>query len=178
MKPIYHLRAAFLIFLVFTVCPVLAQDYQSYLDRGDVMIEMRQYDQAIAEYTRAINLKPNTATAYTSRGLAHSNKSQFKAAIADFTRAIELDPKEAWAYGGRGLACRFTGQYKKAIRDFSAAIEMNPEIAANSPLYLDRGMTYAERLTGLSEISPLTSRLIPDILLKQPPTCSVAEPMV
>ena len=45
-------------------------DYEAHLDQGHALAENREYDKAIAEFTRAIELRPQTAEAYSSRGLA------------------------------------------------------------------------------------------------------------
>jgi Flp pilus assembly protein TadD len=47
-------------------------------------------DRAIADYNRAIELKPDHASAYNYRGLAYSAKGDNDQAIADYNRAAEL----------------------------------------------------------------------------------------
>ena len=50
-----------------------------------------EYDQAIADLSRAIEVKPDAAN-YHSRGLVFQRKADYDRAIADFSRAIEIDP--------------------------------------------------------------------------------------
>ncbi len=59
-------------------------------------------DRAIADFTKAIELDPKYADAYSRRGAAYSNKKDDDRAIADFTKVIELDPKFYFAYINRG----------------------------------------------------------------------------
>ena len=66
--------------------------------------KLKQFDMAIADYTRAIGLNPKSAKAYNNRGIAYGGLEQFDKAILDFTKAIELDPKLADAYFNRGNA--------------------------------------------------------------------------
>ncbi len=73
-------------------------------------------DGAIADYTKAIELKPDFADAYYNRGLAKQAKvyifggrvwterGGLDGAIADYTKAIDLKPDFADAYYNRGLA--------------------------------------------------------------------------
>ena len=62
------------------------------------------YDQAIADYNMAIELKPDYAQAYVNRGNAYRDKGVIDRAIADYSKAIELKPDYAQAYYNRGGA--------------------------------------------------------------------------
>ena len=68
---------------------------EEYLHRGDAYFEKEEYDKAIAEFSRAIELDPNYAGAYLSRGVAYGRKGEYDKAGADSTKAIELDPRIA-----------------------------------------------------------------------------------
>ncbi|MBO0781599.1 MAG: tetratricopeptide repeat protein [Ktedonobacteraceae bacterium] len=50
---------------------------------------MHEYQQALADYTKAIELDPGCAIAYYNRGLTHQHVKDYHRAIADFTRVIE-----------------------------------------------------------------------------------------
>ena len=64
------------------------------------------FDRAIADFNRAIELKPDYAEAYNNRGNAYSDKGDFDHAIADFSKAIELKPDFPIAYNNRSVVCR------------------------------------------------------------------------
>jgi tetratricopeptide (TPR) repeat protein len=99
-----------------------------YLQRGESLSGAQEYDQAIANYTAAIELKPNYAEAYNDRGFSYYLKGDFERAISDFTRAIELRPKYPKAYNSRGVAY-MQGGYgaAKSVPDFDRAIELKPD---------------------------------------------------
>jgi 3-oxoacyl-[acyl-carrier protein] reductase len=63
---------------------------------GFVYRAKADYDQAIADFSRAIALNPNSALAHYDRGLAYRAKADYDQANADFNRAIEIDPKMPW----------------------------------------------------------------------------------
>ena len=65
---------------------------------------MGEYSQAIADYSKAIQLNPGYAEAYYSRGCAYDGIGEYDKAIADYKKTIELDPNHASAYYNRGLA--------------------------------------------------------------------------
>ena len=84
------------------------------------------YDRAIADFDRAIQLKPDDAVAYANRGWAYDDKGDYDRAIADFDRAIQLKPDYADAYAGRGWAYA-KGDYDRAIADYDRAIQLKPD---------------------------------------------------
>ena len=97
------------------------------------------YNRAIAEYTKAIELKPDYANAYNNRGNAYSNKSDYSRAIADYTKAIELKAGFTNAYYNRGTAYYRKSDYGCAIADLTKAIELKPDYA---DAYNNRGHAY------------------------------------
>ena len=83
------------------------------------MTLLGQFEKAIADYGRSLELRP-TADAYYNRGLAYRNLSEFAAAIADYDRAIELDGRHARAWNNRGNALYLLGDFVAAIESYSS----------------------------------------------------------
>src|SRR5262245_59240745 len=96
--------------------------------RGETLSGNQQCDRAIADYTAAIELKPDYAEAYNDRGFAYYLKGDFERAISDYARAIELRPNYPKAYNSRGVAY-MQGGYgaAKSVPDFDRAIELKPD---------------------------------------------------
>ncbi len=64
-----------------------------YLDRGIGYATNGHYDQAIADYTKAIAIKPDYVHAYSNRGFAYEKEGGHTAqAVADYRAALKLDP--------------------------------------------------------------------------------------
>jgi lipoprotein NlpI len=101
-----------------------------------------EYDRAVADFSAAIRLSPQHATAYGNRGLAYGEKGQSERAIADFDEAIRLAPDYLFAYSNRGNAYRARGNNARAIADFSEAIRRDPKYL---PAYIQRGDAYRAR---------------------------------
>ncbi|MGE3467255.1 MAG: tetratricopeptide repeat protein, partial [Pyrinomonadaceae bacterium] len=59
--------------------------------------ELRNYEQAMADYNKAIQLDPKDAEAYYRRGNLQSTLRKFGLAATDFTSALRLDPKHPYA---------------------------------------------------------------------------------
>ena len=72
--------------------PTKAEDNQAefYNDRGVAHAQGKgQYDQAISDFTSAIEINPEYAEAYYNRGVVHAQgKGQYDQAISDFTNAL------------------------------------------------------------------------------------------
>ncbi|KAF0125496.1 MAG: hypothetical protein FD189_2072 [Elusimicrobia bacterium] len=114
----------------------------AYHNRGFAYGELKQYDKAIADFDKAIELNPEDVHVdYRNRGVAYRKLKQYDKAIADYDKAIELNPKDADTYHNRGFAYDELKQYDKAIADYNKAIELNPEYA---DAYFNRGFAYDE----------------------------------
>ena len=75
-----------------------------------------QWDEAIGEYDKAIEINPYVK-AYTGRGAVYAKKGQYDRAISDHTQAIEMNARYAKAYYNRAIACYYKGEYDKAWDD-------------------------------------------------------------
>ena len=56
-------------------------------------------DGSITDLTKALELDPRSAEAFTYRGAAKLAKTDAEGAIADFSKALELNPRAARALG-------------------------------------------------------------------------------
>ena len=100
-----------------------------HVEQGDAFFTQGLYDEAVKEYTAAIELEPTLAVAYWGRGkVYHFDKGEYSKAAEDYSKAIELDPKYTKAYYYRGLANAANGVYDRAIADFSKTIELEPSL--------------------------------------------------
>jgi tetratricopeptide (TPR) repeat protein len=140
-----HYRTWRCVLFLFLVLPVAvhAQTAKDFYCSGYAKRLKHDYDGAIADYTRAIELKPDYAGAYARRGNAELMKGDTAAANADFERAIALDPNDAYGYTSRGNARRIKGDFAGALADFDRALKLNPQ---DTYAHLGRGL--AKKSTG------------------------------
>jgi serine/threonine-protein kinase len=94
--------------------------------RGRARMKLGKYPEAVADYTRALELAPD-GDLYQHRGWAHFFADAWKLALRDFSKAIELTPALSDAYTGRGLAHVMLGHYRDAARDAEAALRRQPD---------------------------------------------------
>ena len=98
---------------------------------------------AIADYTKAIEIRHDYAKAYGNRGVAKFAKGDSDGAMADCNKAIEIDAKYGFAYFTRASLKQRKGELDSAMADLNKAIEANPESAqfytARGNLKLNKG---------------------------------------
>ena len=120
-------RINFKIFLILTILAGCGNiESVKLYNQGTELLEKGQYDQAIANFDKAIEINPRYAEAYNNRGIAYLRKGQYDKAISDFTKVIEINPKDAMAHENRGLVYAILGQYDKSTSDHTKAIELDP----------------------------------------------------
>jgi len=95
-----------------------------YLESADKHLDEKNYDGAIADCTKAIQLEPDNSWAYSCRGSAYGRKKEFDLAIADHTEAIKLNPNFAEAYFDRGMAYSNKKDSIRSIIDYNDAIRL------------------------------------------------------
>lgn len=66
------------------------ENADAYHKRGDTYDEKEEYDKAVADYNKAIELNPNDADAYYNRGVIYGDKGEIDKAVGDLKRCIEL----------------------------------------------------------------------------------------
>jgi tetratricopeptide (TPR) repeat protein len=75
---------------------------------------------------RALELKPNFASALTTRGAILSEQGKWVAARADFEAALRLDPRDDGALYGLSQALRESKDYAGAQRSLRELIARSP----------------------------------------------------
>jgi len=96
---------------------------------GAVYADLGRYNDAIAEYQRAIELDPQYPFPHNGLGNVYANLGRYDDAIAEFQWAIELDPQGAYPHNGLGNVYRDLGRHDDAIAEYQRAIELDPLFA-------------------------------------------------
>lgn len=122
---------------------VQAQAENEYFESGKIKKANNDFEGAIEDFTKAIEINASFAEAYFERGSAKSKLfyADFKGAIEDYTKAISINPVFDKAYNNRGYCKRKLKDYKGAIADYTKAIGINPKFAG---AYYNRGVCRVE----------------------------------
>jgi len=108
------------------ILPAQEKSARDYFKSGGTHLDKGNLDQAIADYTEAIQLKPDFFVAYLNRGTAQRRKGEVDLAIADYTKAIQLKADLYDAFTLRGICYGKKSRYEEAIADFTKALEKKP----------------------------------------------------
>jgi tetratricopeptide (TPR) repeat protein len=102
-----------------------------YYWRADSEIRLGQYDDAVRDYTRALDLRPGDRASMVGRGVAYLWKQSWQQAIAELTPVIQAtsvpDAPAAWAFRARGFARASLGQRGLAVADLREYLTIAPE---------------------------------------------------
>ncbi|HYW71287.1 MAG TPA: tetratricopeptide repeat protein [Pyrinomonadaceae bacterium] len=138
----------------------------AYMLRGSLMMGAAP-EQALADFTRVIELKPDSGQAYNQRALLRLTKNDVTGALKDLDAAIANNFRDDGIYGLRANLRWQTGDLAGARTDMDESIRLNPN---NPRSYAERG----DLLMALKE----TDRALADYdyLLKWYETDPVARP--
>ena len=114
----------------------------AYNNRGNVRRDQNDFQGAMEDYNKAIELNYNDA--YNNRGILRNRMNDYKNAIEDFNRALHGKSDRDIAHYNKGIAKLNLGDFSGAVEDFSKAIEINPQY---SDAYNNRGFVRYEKLS-------------------------------
>jgi tetratricopeptide (TPR) repeat protein len=97
-----------------------------------------RHEEALKEFTKAIELKPNMEL-YLGRAYTRIELKDHKGAISDLDAHIKFDPKCCGAHEARGKEREALGDVKGAIEDYSSVIAHDPRCQFHCYLYVYRG---------------------------------------
>jgi tetratricopeptide (TPR) repeat protein len=104
------------------------------------------YQEAVNEYSKALQLDSRDVATYYNRGIAYDNLKLYQQSISDFDKAINLISDnsrlasfDSQTYAYRGIVYNKLANYQMAISDFNKAADLDPR----SPhVYYNRGFAY------------------------------------
>jgi tetratricopeptide (TPR) repeat protein len=107
---------------------------EAYYGQGTLLFDT-DFDRAIADYTRIIEMKPDWqyGSAYRARAVAYAAKGDDRLALADRTEVVRMKPGRD-AYVDRGFVYLRLTDYDAAAADFKKALEFGEHPSAHAGL--------------------------------------------
>lgn len=107
--------------------------FADYYTQGHAAYQIRDYEQAVKNFSQAIKKEPTSSRAYVNRGNARYNLKDYEGALADYNQALEINSQEVSAFVNRGntryMLAEFSHdpdrEYNLAIADFDQALRIN-----------------------------------------------------
>jgi tetratricopeptide (TPR) repeat protein len=107
--------------------PVLAS-YAQLNDAADLASKGR-FDEAIAEWEKALASEPGDARAHNNLGVALAHQGRYDEAIPHYEKALELDSQYVVIHFNLGRALAAKGRLDEAIAHLETAVEHSPDNA-------------------------------------------------
>ncbi|HTH37117.1 MAG TPA: TonB family protein [Pyrinomonadaceae bacterium] len=108
---------------------------------ADALRDKGQYDGAIAEYSRVIDVSNTQPQAFFGRGVCYLMKANYDKAVTDLESVVRLNRTSVDGLFYLGIAYDFKGDVKVSATNYGKAIQLNPEYdrrALTKCLYIDR----------------------------------------
>ena len=99
------------------------------IDKAQLEIGKLNYDVAIEDCNKAIELDSTFIDAYYYIGIANNKKQDYDTAIDFFKKSIDLSPNYAKSWNHMGFSYEKLGQMDKAIDSYKKAVEFEPKYA-------------------------------------------------
>jgi tetratricopeptide (TPR) repeat protein len=135
-----------------------AKDYMSlsdaYYRRGEGHYGVKNYNESILDFTKAIELDPNDGWYYAGRAEAMASIGYHAAAVADYTRGLELGTDNYtndWMRYERGQSYARLGDHENALKDFWEVLETHVDFEyideyINIQYYIDVSTELLEKI--------------------------------
>jgi stress-induced-phosphoprotein 1 len=114
-------------------------------EKGDVLYKQAQFEEAVAEYTKCIDAKPDNELllkAYSNRAACNKQISHFDAVIEDCSSVLEIEPDNVKALIRRAQAFEGVERYRFALQDVKAVLAMPFSKVGKTNLDLCNGMQH------------------------------------
>ena len=64
-----------------------------YLLKGKFYLDNKEYEKALKNFNKVIEIDPNNKMAYNNKGYLYEELKNYKKALENFNKVIEIDPK-------------------------------------------------------------------------------------
>ncbi|MHC4439617.1 MAG: sulfatase-like hydrolase/transferase, partial [Planctomycetota bacterium] len=147
----YHVRMMRIGFLIYkkrydlaeSECRQLISERPSfhgpYFNLAKMAIRQGNYAEAVTNFEKVIELKPDIVYSYEGLGAAYEAQDQFDKAVLGYTKTLELRPDYVKAYYKVALCFYELGEFFAPDKYVTAALK-------NNPSYVDAAISLAEKL--------------------------------
>lgn len=95
-------------------------------NKGNECMGVAKYKEAIACYTKAIEMDPKNHIYFCNRAAAYTHLKDYRNSVLDCERAIAINPNYSKAYSRLGTSFFYQENYQRAVDAFTKACELDP----------------------------------------------------
>jgi tetratricopeptide (TPR) repeat protein len=117
-----------------------------HLEIGRKLEQSRNLPEAIALYSKAASLAPDSAEIHFALGEALTKAQRYQEALVRYTLAVTIDPNHRNALSARSQLCLIMNLNAQARKDLSQLITLEPNVASH----------YYQRATTLMKLNCVT----------------------
>ena len=103
-------------------------DTRARADRAEALVEVGDYDAAIAEATKVLETDPASIKALNARAYANNKRGRFAFALQDADLVVRLDPDNAMGHLNRAMALEGLGRLAEALQEYARAAQLDPSL--------------------------------------------------
>ena len=98
-----------------------------YFYRGQAYRRLEKYVEALADFDKAVEIKPDLAPGFFEAGLAYQAQEKYKQAIKSYDSAIKISPDNAEYVYSRCVSKSWSGDNAGAREDCRKAVKLKPD---------------------------------------------------
>jgi tetratricopeptide (TPR) repeat protein len=92
--------------------------------QGNTLIQLQRYEDALAIYEKAADIKPNYPQAWYGQGRALFQLKKYQEALIAYDKAIQIEPDYLEAWTNRGFTLVSLKRYPEAMATFDKALQL------------------------------------------------------
>jgi tetratricopeptide (TPR) repeat protein len=119
----------------------LGGDAKAAFLRGNLYYNEGNYNEALAAYSRSLELSPDEPNTLYNRGTTRYKLGRHEEALLDYNRSLELRPNHPATLYSRGSVYDELGRHEEALADYNRSLEQRPN---NPDTLCSRGTAYDE----------------------------------
>ncbi len=148
-----------------------AKNYNPYWQRGHYKSQKYKYEEALADFNKAIDIIKEAATPannndlavlYRNKALMHKSLKQYDEALVAINKSAATDPNMAKTYRVRAEIYQAMKKYDKAKAEYENAITLQTDKKIKANIYLDRSMMEWNLLDYKSCLEDLNRAILQD----------------